>query len=91
MVGTRELGYTIYRLVPLLLKFSLTDDDLQRNWGVCRRLETRMQENWTRYMEHKMTTTAFLRACDSLYGVRPLTPVADADAKDCHFGVSSGQ
>lgn len=73
--GMSGLGF--YRLVPLLrreatlIEIALRGSDLQRDRrGVHRRLETRLEEYWTRYMDHEITTTAFLRACGSLYGVR---------------------
>lgn len=78
-------GLGFYRLVPLLrreavlMEMALRAGDLQRDTrGVYRRLETRLQDNWNRYLENELTTTQFLRACGSLYGVRPTTaPVTD--------------
>lgn len=79
-------GLGFYRLVPLLrreatlIEIALRGSDLQRDRrGVHRRLETRLEEYWTRYMDHEITTTAFLRACGSLYGVRPTAQRHDDD------------
>ena len=54
------------------MEMALRSGDLQRDRrGDSRRLETRLEENWNLYMENEISTTAFLRACGSLYGVRP--------------------
>ena len=79
-------GLGFYRLVPLLqreatlMEMALRASDLQRDTrGTYRRLETRLEEYWAKYMDHEMSTTAFLRACGSLYGVRPTAPVPGVD------------
>lgn len=71
-------GLGFYRLVPLLkreatlMELALRSGDLQRDSrGASRRLDTRLEQYWAQYLDHEMSTTAFLRACGSLYGVRP--------------------
>ena len=74
--GMGGLGF--YMLVPLLrreatlMELALRSGDLQRDRrGTTRRLEVRLEQLWSQYLEHEITTTAFLKACGSLYGVRP--------------------
>ena len=71
-------GLGFYRLVPLLkreatlMELALRSGDLQRDSrGASRRLDTRLEQYWAQYLDHEMSTTVFLRACGSLYGVRP--------------------
>ena len=49
-----------------------------------RRLETKLQDFRTKYLDHDMSTTAFLRACGSLYGVRLTT--LSTEAKESTIG-----
>ena len=73
---TRRSLVMPYRDPNVALKAS----DLQRDTrGTYRRLETRLEEYWMKYMGHEMSTTAFLRACGSLYGARPTAPVPGVD------------
>ena len=83
--GMSGLGF--YRLVPLLkreaalMELALRGGDLQRdNRGMYRRLETQLWENWAKYLEHEISTTAFLKACGSLYGVRLSTPTIPTES-----------
>ena len=71
-------GLGFYRLVSLLkreaplMELALRSGDLQRDSrGASRRLDTRLEQYWARYLDHEMSTTAFLGAYGSLYGVRP--------------------
>ena len=61
------------------MDMALRAGDLQRNSRqTYRRLETKLQDFWTKYLDHEMSTTAFLRACGSLYGVRLTTSSTEA-------------
>ena len=82
--GMSGLGF--YRLVPLLqreatlMQAALGGGDLQRDMrGTYRRLETRLEEYWAKYMDHEMSTTSFLRAYSSLNGVLPTAPIPGVD------------
>ena len=65
----------IFRLATLI-EMALRRVDIQRDRrGVHLRLENRLEEYGTRYVDHEITATAFLQDSGSLYGVRSTAQV----------------
>lgn len=82
--GMSGLGF--YRLVPLLrreaslMELAIRSGDLQRDRrGAAKRLEAKLEENWTKYLAFEISTTAFLRACGAIYGIRETLQTPDAE------------
>ncbi len=78
-----QAGLGIYRLWPLLRReaelvhANVAAEDLQRDERAgSSRLDARLQEAWSQYIENAISTTSFLRRCGHLY--RPSSDTATA-------------